>query len=122
MKSLLAILTLVASVNTFAFTSCSTTQLTSSGLPAFSVNIYHTDKIQALITDRRVSNIPKAYICQKSSMTNDGSQLSAYSCLGGGYNQEAEIAIFVNETALLANYQDASNEDNDLEDLKCEIE
>lgn len=121
-KLLLTISIFAASINTYAFTSCSTEDVTSLGLPSFSINIYHTDKIKALITDRKISNLPKAYLCQKSSMTNDGEQLVAYSCLGGGFNEEKAIAIFVNETALLASYQDAENEDNDVENLRCEIE
>ena len=121
MKSLLTVLALVLSVNSYAFTSCSTPEVTSRGLPVFSVNIYHTDKIQALVTDRRISMIPKAYLCEKSSISNDGDLLEAYSCLGGGFNEEKAIAIYVNETALLANFNDLEDESNDIENLNCEI-
>ena len=122
MKILLTILAVITSINTYAFTSCSTQKVTSQRLPVFTVNIHHTNKIQALITDRRISNLPKSYICHKSLLTHNGDRLAGYSCFGGGYNEEKSIAIFVNETTMRANYQDAHNENNDLENLRCIIE
>ncbi len=120
MKKVLVAMVFMFSVNSFAFTSCKS-EAGENGSSVFSVSFYHTDSVRALVIDKRVSRFPLSYICEKTTMVNDDETLVAYACLGGGFNEESYVAFFVNETTLLANYQDSQNEENDLENLSCEI-
>lgn len=121
MKILTTLILMAAAVNSFAMTSCNSELKDPRGLPVFSVNIFHTDKVQALVIDLRESVIPKSYICQMTTTVNDDNVLAAYACEGGAMGESKEIGLFVNETELRANYVDAEDENNDLEDLSCEI-
>lgn len=120
MKKILTVLVTISSLSSYAFINCKTNDLAADGSPLFSVNIYETTPIMALISDRRVSKSSKSYLCQKSTLTNDGDKLSTYDCVGGGFGEKLNIAVFINETNLLANYIE-ENENNDLENLLCEI-
>ena len=80
-------------------------------------------KYLALATDLRISRLPLAFICEKSTMENDGQVFSSYLCLGGGYNEEKDMALAMNETTSEANYffdNTDQDEEYDLEGLKCE--
>ena len=121
MKRILSVLLLSLSLHSFAFTECHSNEMTRRGLPVLSVNLYHTDKVQALVTHRLESMLPQSYLCDVQALEENRHKLKQYSCLGGGMNEDKNVIITVDETALEANYFDTENEDNDVEGLECEI-
>lgn len=119
---LLTLAAVLFSANTFAFTSCESKEV-SGNRPLFTISVYETEQIKALVIDQRISKLPLSFLCQKATLTHDGDKLAAYECLGGGFGQEIPMALYVNETELKANYLFGNEEqDLDFEDLDCSIE
>lgn len=115
MKSLIIALLLSVSANASAFTACENAE------GSFSVSIYETNPAEVLVLDKSVSVVPLAYLCEKSTLTNDGDKLAVYGCVGGGMNEDKKIAVYVNESKGVASVQDLDNDGNDRSNLKCEI-
>lgn len=72
--------------------------------------------------DKKLGVVPFSYRCAKSNLTKNGERLASYGCVGGGIGgDEKNIAVYVNESRRVANYQDLSNEKNDKFNLNCTI-
>lgn len=115
MKHLVIAILLSVTANANAFTGCENAD------GSFTVGIYETSPVKVLIMDKNVSVAPLAYLCSKSTLTNNGDKLAAYGCTGGGMGDDKKIAVYVNESKGIANFQDLDNEDNDKSNLACEI-
>ena len=115
MKYLLMASMFVLSAKAMAYTTC------ASSDEAFKLFITESKLVQLLVLDKSVSPAPLSYVCEKSSMTDNQEQLAAYACLGGGFGEEKPVAVYVNESQGLANFQDLSDESKDKSDLNCEI-
>jgi|GEM_PF-3933675 hypothetical protein len=116
MKLLAIIVLFSLGTQAHAFTSCKNKKAT------FAVSIYEETPVRVLVLDKKASVAPASYLCEKRTMVNDGDQMAAYGCVGGYMGAEdRKVAIYVNETDGLAEYQDLQDEDNDKSNIECEI-